>query len=135
VQRFGAQRTIPVTLREAPAPRTVAAGPERPAERAPASAPQLGIGIEPLAAQAVQAGGLPAGTRGLVVREVDPSGPAAGLLFRDDVISATLGASGQRPVRTPEELATAVRAAPNGVVSLLVTTPQGTRVVNLALGQ
>jgi serine protease Do len=134
VQRFGTQRTVPITLREAPTERTTAAA-ARPAERAPASAPKLGIGIEPLPAEAVQAGGLPAGTRGLVVRDVDPSGPAAGNLFRDDVITAALGAGGQRPIRTTEDLAAVVRAAPNGVVSLLVATPQGTRVVNLALGQ
>jgi serine protease Do len=125
---------VPITLREAPTERTTAAA-ARPAERAPASAPKLGIGIEPLPAEAVQAGGLPAGTRGLVVRDVDPSGPAAGNLFRDDVITAALGAGGQRPIRTTEDLAAVVRAAPNGVVSLLVATPQGTRVVNLALGQ
>jgi serine protease Do len=135
VQRFGAQRNIAVTLREAPAARTVAsAAPARPAP-APASAPKLGIGIEPLPADGVQAAGLPSGTRGLVVRQVDPSGPAAGLLFQDDVITATLGAGGQRPVRTNEDLSAAVRSAPNGVVSLLVAARGGTRVVNMALGQ
>jgi hypothetical protein len=81
----------------------------------------------------VPTGGLPAGTRGLVVREVDPSGPAAGLLFQNEVLTATLSAGGQRPLRTAEDLAAAVRGAPNGVVSLLVATPQGTRVVNIAL--
>jgi serine protease Do len=137
VQRYGAQRSIPVTLREAPAPRTTAAAaPARPAERAPASAPALGISIAPYTggeATSARASELPAGTRGLAVRDVDPSGPAAGLLFRDDVITATLGAGGQRPIRSADDLATAVRAAPNGVVSLQVANGPTTRVVNIGV--
>ncbi len=136
LQRFGTQRSVQVTLREAPAPQaTASARPSRDAAPRPSSAPQLGIGIEPLGAEAVQAGGLPAGTRGLVVREVDPRGPSAGSLFEGDVITATLGAAGQRPIRATEDLASAVRSAPNGVVSLLVTRREGSRVVNVALGQ
>jgi serine protease Do len=136
VQRFGAQRTLAVTLREAPAEQTVAAGARAtpaPTEEAPSTS--LGIRTRPAPAEALQAGGLPADTRGLLVGQVDPRGPAAGLLFQDDVITATIGAGGRRPVRTAADLAAAVRAAPNGVVSLLVTRREGSRVVNIALEQ
>jgi serine protease Do len=137
VQRYGTPRTLAVTLREAPAERTVAeARPARGPADTPATAPRLGIGTVPLAGEAVQTAGVPAGTRGLLVRTVEPSGPAAGLLFEGDVITATLGAAGQRPIRTAEDLAAAVRSAPNGVVSLLVTRAQaGSRVVNVQFGQ
>jgi serine protease Do len=145
LQRFGTQRAARVTLREAPAAPTVASA--APVEREPtsASAPKLGIAFEPFtpqaAAQARQAAQveLPANAQGLLVREVDPSGPGAGLLFPYDLITGTVGASGQRPLRTEADLRAALAAAPNGVISLLVTnpgtarTPAGTRVVNIGL--
>ena len=135
VQRYGTQRAINVALREAPVERTTAAATERPAERTPTAAPKLGIGIQPLPPEAVRAGGLPAETRGLLVGTVDPSGPSAGLLFEGDVITATLGSGGRRAVRSNDDLASAVRSSPNGVVSLLVTRREGSRVVNVALAQ
>jgi serine protease Do len=73
VQRYGAQRNIAVTLREAPAARAVASaaarrGPPRPRRRRRSSA----SASSRLPADGVQAAGLPSGTRGLVVRQVDP---------------------------------------------------------------
>jgi S1-C subfamily serine protease len=69
-----------------------------------------------------------------VVR-VDPNGPAAQQIIPQDVITATLNGGVQRPVRSAQDLQQAVSGAKNGVVSLLVYSPQaqGTRVVNIPL--
>ena len=139
VQRFGTQRTAQVTLKEAPAERTVAAAAPAVEERAPTQAPKLGVGFEALTADVAAQLQLPPSTRGLVVREVDPSGPAAGLLAEGDVITGTLSAAGQRPVRAAADLSAVVGNAPNGVVSLLVVGRANgqvlSRVVNVGLSQ
>jgi serine protease Do len=133
VQRFGTPRAARVTLREAPQERTIAAAPAA-VERAPTQAPRLGVGFEPLTPAIAQELQVPGTTQGLVVRDVDPSGPAAGLLTTGDVCTGTVGAAGQRPVRAAGDLASVVTNAPNGVVSLLVVgRGGGGRVVNIGL--
>jgi hypothetical protein len=71
------------------------------------------------------------------VASVDPDGLAAGQLVSRDVIVATLGGGTRKPVRSVEDLRSAVSAAKGGVLSLLVYTPQlqGTRVVNIEIGK
>jgi serine protease Do len=134
LQRFGEERTARLTLVEAPTPRveTLAA---RDEPVAPSSTPasRLGVTVAATTAQVVTELRLPSGTTGVVVSEVDPSGPAAGLLVPRDVITAVLGGRARRAVRSPEELRTAASSAPNGVVSLLVVTSGSgaTRVVNV----
>jgi serine protease Do len=134
VQRFGAQRTARITLKEAPSERTVAAAPAA-AERPATQAPRLGVGFEPLTAELARQLQLPPNTQGLAVRDVDPSGPAAGLLGVGDVITGTVGAAGQRPVRAAADLSAVEANAPNGVASLVVVSRQGARVVNIGLAR
>jgi serine protease Do len=66
---------------------------------------KLGIGVEPLTADAARRLELPAGTQGLVITQVDPSGAAAAAgLERGDVIVQV----NQQPVRSVAELKAAV---------------------------
>ena len=137
LQRYGEARTARLTLGEAPAERTVAAAPSVSTSRTPTA--RLGIGVAPLGqlpqAQRAQLR-VPANVQGLLVTEVDPSGPAARLLFRGDVIVAVLGAGGQRTaVASAEQLRDVTARAPRGVASLLVAAgPEGqTRVANVPL--
>jgi serine protease Do len=133
VQRFGTQRNFDITLGEAPREQ-VATG---DVERRGAPRRELGISVEPLTAEISRQLELPSDVRsGVVVADVDPSGPASGRLTRGDVITAVLGAGGrQRSIRSTEELRDVIAQAPGGVVSLLVYSPQarGTRVVNLQI--
>ncbi|HZF69006.1 MAG TPA: PDZ domain-containing protein, partial [Gemmatirosa sp.] len=121
---------------EAPGERTVAAAPSTTTSRAPTA--RLGIavaGIGELAqAQRTQLR-VPADVQGVLVTDVDPSGPAARLLQRGDVIAAVLGAGGTRTaVTTAEQLRDAVGRSRTGVASLLVAGPSGqTRVANVLL--
>ena len=108
VLRDGSEKQLGVTLGElAPKAETVAA------ETGPADEFKLGIGVRPLGREDVDELQLPAGTRGLVVTEVDPAGAAAAAgIAPGDVIErannqavgsvpelkAALGKSGDRPV-------------------------------------
>ena len=112
------------------------------ARRALAAAvrPELG-GPKRRPAQVAQQLEIPATTRGLVIQEVDPYGPAEGVLNSaasgsPDVIVAVEG----RAVRTSEDLRAAIReAASNGVISLTVFNQQfnlgqgGTQLVRIQL--
>jgi serine protease Do len=130
INRYGATRTVHVTLSEPP--NESAAAPASPGEGSGSG--QLGLRVEPLTPGIARQLQLPANTTGLVVDQVDPSGPA-GTLQRGDVIESVLGRGVARPVHTAEDLRDAVQQSPNGVVSLLVYSPQagGTRVVNIPL--
>ena len=97
------------------------------------AAPKLGLRLAPVTPEVVQQYRLPAGTQGLVVLDVDASGPSAQLLQQGDVIRAVLSSAGQRPVRTAGDLQSTVQAASNGVVSLLVAFRDQQRVVNIPL--
>jgi Do/DeqQ family serine protease len=78
---------------------------------------KLGITVEPLTSATAQQLGLPAGTLGLLVSEVEPTGPAgeAGLQ-QGDVIQQV----NQRPVRTADDLAAAVQRSANRPALLLI---------------
>ena len=99
----------------------------------------LGIQVTPVTQAVAAQYQLNASVRGLVVADLDPSGPSRGLLFQGDVITATVGRGGaQRPIQTPEQLHDALNAATNGVITLVVYNPQSTtnnrtRVVNVPL--
>lgn len=135
VQRFGAQRTIDLTLGEAPSEQMASGDGSRPetARR------QLGIAAEPLTPELARQLELPDNVRsGVVVADIDPSGPAAAHLAQGDVITASLGTGGrQRPIRSVEDLRAVVAQASGGIVSLMVYSPQAraTRVVNLQLAR
>ncbi|HKQ52198.1 MAG TPA: DegQ family serine endoprotease [Pyrinomonadaceae bacterium] len=78
---------------------------------------RLGISVVPLTPDAVSRLELPAETRGLLVREVDPDGPAADAgLRRDDVIEQV----NQQPVTSGAQLRAALDGAGTRPVLLLV---------------
>jgi len=135
VQRFGTQRTLDVTLGEAPRERVATGDVARPESNAPRR--QLGIGVEPLTPDIARQLEIPSNVTGLVVAEVDPSGPASGRLIEGDVITGALVAGRQRTIRNVEDLRSELTRASSGVVSLVVYSPRarGTRVVNMQLAR
>jgi S1-C subfamily serine protease len=91
--------------------------------------------VTPDAAQQLR---LPAGTRGLIVTDVTPGGPAWEVLFDDpqrggpDIILSVEG----KPVRTEAELRTALRnEKPGSIVTLRIynVRAQGRRVERIRL--
>jgi serine protease Do len=134
VMRYGTEQTVRLTLGEAPVPAGMVAGPAGGGAGAERSASRrLGVQVAPVTADVAAQLELPQGVRGLVVAAVDPRGPAVGRLVPSDVITARIVAGGERPVRSVQDLEQAITEARNGVVSLLVYSPQarGTRVVNI----
>jgi Do/DeqQ family serine protease len=92
---------------------------EEDSAQAPAKADtgKLGVGVEPLTAEAAGRLGLPATTRGLVVSQVDQSGPAAdaGIESGDVIVLAN-----QQPVSSAAELRAAVERTGSRPALLLV---------------
>ncbi|MBV8858256.1 MAG: DegQ family serine endoprotease [Acidobacteria bacterium] len=79
---------------------------------------KLGIGVTPLTPDLASRLRLPADRQGLVVTEVDPNGPAADAGLRQgDLIEQ----ANREPVKAPEDLRSAIDAAGNRPVLLLVT--------------
>ena len=105
---------------------------------------RLGVKASPLTPEGARDLGLPAGTRGVVVEEVDPSGPAGSgpYLFGLDTRSPDVILSVENtPVRTPTELRNALRDVSRGaIVTMIVYNRQagqggGRRVVRMRLGE
>jgi serine protease Do len=106
---------------------------------------RIGIKASPLTPEAARDLGLPTGTRGVVVEEVDPSGPAGSgpYLFGLDTRSPDVILSVENtPVRTPVELRNALRDVSRGaIVTMIVYNQQllqqgsGRRVVRMRLGE
>jgi S1-C subfamily serine protease len=99
---------------------------------------RLGISVEPVTADAAQQLRLPAGTRGLIVTDVTPGGPAWEVLFDDpqrggpDIILSVEG----KPVRTEADLRNALRnEKPGSIVTLRIynVRAQGRRVERIRL--
>jgi Do/DeqQ family serine protease len=113
VVRDGGERKITVTLDEAAASR--AARDEGDGESGDRTA--LGVAVAPLTPELAARSGLPAGVRGLLVQNVTPDSRAAdaGIQPGDVIVEAN-----RKPVRTVDELRSAVRSTPNRPVLLLV---------------
>ncbi len=132
-QRYGSQRSATVTLREAPPEKVADAAAANAPERGSA-APKLGIDFETVTPQLAQQLQMAEPTQGLLVTNVDPSGPSAGLLRQGDVIRSVLSSAGARPVRSTADLQSTLAAvSTNGVISLLVSFKDQQRVVNIPL--
>jgi serine protease Do len=138
--RYGTQGTAKVTLQEAPVERETVASNDAEAGSNATPTGRLGVSVEPLTTQNASEVRAPSSVRGLVVRDVQQSGPARGHLYEGDVIVAVIGRGGlQRPITTNAQLLDVVNNA-SGVISLLVYNSQfggtgGTRVVNVPLNQ
>jgi serine protease Do len=97
-----------------------------------AQAPRLGVAIAPnfVARRLRRAVGLPEAD-GLLIREVEEDSPAARAgITRGDLIVA---ASGQ-PVRTPDDLFDALKAAPAGTIALDIIRGTDERTIQVTLG-
>ncbi|HEY0779650.1 MAG TPA: trypsin-like peptidase domain-containing protein, partial [Gemmatirosa sp.] len=98
----------------------------------------LGLAVDAIDEGFARTASLPAADRGVRVRSVSRSGPAAALIGPGtDVITDVLAPGPRRHVRTPAELEAALAGArPGGAVSLRVygtAMPAGVRVVNLQM--
>src|SRR5205085_11794654 len=79
---------------------------------------KLGINVTPFTPELASRLRLPADKQGLVVTDVDPNGPAADAgLRKGDLIEQ----ANREPVRSPEDLRSAIEAAGDRPVLLLVT--------------
>ena len=76
----------------------------------------MGISVVPLTPDIAQQLQLKPGTTGLVVETVDPTGPAATVLQRGDVIQEV----NRQPVRTPQDLRAAIDKNGNKPALLLI---------------
>jgi serine protease Do len=89
---------------------------------------RLGVKVTPLTAELAREMNAPANLRGLLVEDVDPYGPADGLLFPPAAGGSVITAIEGTPVRTEADLRAALKAArPGEVVSLTVFIPGGNR--------
>ncbi len=112
VLRDGTEMTVPVTLGTLP-------DQNEKSSTSPEGTPggDRGITVESLSPQILQSLGLPPSTQGVVVDEVDPTGPASDSgLQRGDVIESVNG----QPVHNPQELASAFASAGKESALLLV---------------
>jgi serine protease Do len=127
VVRGGAEKTLNLTLGELPNQRQARAEVDSPPQqrRGGSDEPRLGLSLAP-------GGGA---EQGVVIADVDPSGPAADFGFKPgDVILEVAG----RSVSTPDDLRTALgkaRAEGKQSVLLRVKSDRGTRYVAIPLGR
>jgi serine protease Do len=142
-RKGGARKTIDVKLQalnDAPqvASRDTPGGPGEAAEEG-AAMNRLGISVEPVSPDAAVELQLPADTRGLIVTDVVPGGPAWEVLLDDpqrggpDIILSIEG----KPVRTEADLRKALLAEkPGSIVTLRVynARAQNRRVERIRLG-
>jgi serine protease Do len=140
--RYGQKKTFQVRVaeREGTTARVARADPPRPARPSSVAGAKLGISVEEYQPEAARRGGAP-GARGLRVVDVDPNGPASGLLRVEEeqpLIVAVLSASGRKEIRTESEFnAILSRLKAGDYVSLYVESlnprVSGGRVVNLKI--
>ena len=121
--RYGTKKTFRVRLTSAPKEgAVVASAGEQPLESASPTNSRLGISVEPLTAEIIQAARVPDQYRGLRVAEIEPGSPAEGRLQVNDVIVQILPE--KRKISTHADLTRALEGVKRGdYVSLLVYRP------------
>jgi S1-C subfamily serine protease len=126
MEQGGEERTASADSEETPKPSTDDA----------VSVEEMGVSVQAVTAQSTQEYDLPRETRGVLVTEVDPNGPAYGSIFSlseggPDVIQSVEGTV----VRTEAELRAALKGAGKGaIVTLKIFNPQAaTRIVRIRL--
>ena len=123
IVRNGQKQTVSVTLAEFP-DKTAAAS-----EGQPSSNALEGVQVDELTPQIAREIGLPAGTTGVVISDVDASSSAAEAgLQRGDVIQEV----NRQPVNNLEQYEKAIRATGNGEVLLLINRGGATRYVAIS---
>ncbi len=122
--RYGTKKNFRVRLGAAPsADETVAAATPRPATPAPASS-RLGISVEPVPAELVQASQMPAEYRGLLIAAVEPGSPSQDLdiIPGRDVIVQVLPS--KKKIQSTADLQAVLEGVKKGdVVSFLIYRP------------
>jgi serine protease Do len=124
VVRAGAEKTLSLTLGELPNQREARADAKEQPEKKTSNEPRLGLSLTP-------GGSEP----GVVVADVDPSGPAADFGFKPGDVILEVGG---QTVATPAEVGKALgKARDDGKRSVLmrVKSEQGTRFVAIPLGR
>ena len=134
--RYGTRKTFQVRLAAAPKDNAVVADAEDDAKPAPTStSSRLGISVEPVSPELVQAARVPEQYRGVRVADVEPGSPSEGRLAVGDVIVQMLPE--KKRISSTADLQKALDGVRAGdYVSFLVYRPQrggggGTVVVNL----
>jgi Do/DeqQ family serine protease len=113
IVRDGARRDVTVKLDEATASRSA----RREAEPATEDKASLGVSVAPVTPEVAARFRLPGSVKGLVVEDVNPDGRAADAgVQQGDVIQEV----NRRPVRTVEELRTAVRSSADKPLLVLI---------------
>ncbi len=140
VMRYGKEMTFHVKLDQAPQePSQVASAAGEGSSGTPHQdvSNKLGVSVEPIPADALQAANLPSSQRGLLVEQVDPSGPAFQKIApQRDVILQVRYPGPVATVHTVADLESALKRVKKGdVVSLLVLDKNSkqTRVVSLRI--
>jgi serine protease Do len=142
-RKGGVRKTFNVKLQALNEQPAVASAGDTDADQADsatgAAVNRLGISVEPVTADAAQQLQLPPDTRGLIVTDVTPGGPAWQVLFDDpqtggpDIILSVEG----KPVKTEADLRKAVQSEkPGSIVTLRVYNPRGQsrRIERIRLG-
>jgi Do/DeqQ family serine protease len=114
VVRDGNERTLQVTLEEAPASRAARG---RSGSGSGADDTALGVAVAPLTPETAAGAGLPRDARGLLVQSVNPDGRAANAGIRQGDVIAEVN---RKPVGTIEELRGALKASAGRPVLMLV---------------
>jgi serine protease Do len=123
IVRNGQKQTVSVTLAEFPDKTATAS------EGQPSSTALEGVQVDELTPQIAREIGLPAGTTGVVISDVDASSSAAEAgLQRGDVIQEV----NRQPVNNVEQYEKAIRATGNGEVLLLINRGGATRYVAIS---
>ncbi|MDQ5836539.1 MAG: DegQ family serine endoprotease [Acidobacteriota bacterium] len=133
VVRDGRELQLRATLAELPVEKTKGDDAAAGAGAGANESGKLGVAVEPLTPELAARAELARDTRGLVVRSVEPEGPAADAGIRaGDIIQEV----NRQPVGTREELRAALERSGTRPVLVLVTRPgQGTVFLTVHLGQ
>ncbi len=139
VMRYGKSMTFKVKLTEAPSETQVAQADDRPSDRKAPSFDKIGISVEPISPERMRQADLNESQRGLIVTDVDVSGPGYRQIFPGQVVLEAGVAGPRHAVRTVAEFeATLSKAKAGDIISLLVFDPRSenktTLVVNLRVG-
>ncbi len=128
VLRDGQNQTLNVTLAQMPEQQAGTEGEQQQQQEQPATEPHLGLSLAP--AKDVRG----SGGEGVVVLNVDPSGPAA----QDGVQSGdVILAAGGKPVQTPADVRQAInenRSQGRHSILMRMKTAAGTRFIALPIG-
>ncbi|HWW76057.1 MAG TPA: PDZ domain-containing protein, partial [Pyrinomonadaceae bacterium] len=122
LSRDGREQQVPLTLGELPVEKETAAAGDGGGARGAANTGKLGIHVEPLTPALAQRFNLKSGAQGLVVTDVDESGPAAEAGVQEgDVIEEV----NRRPVRNVADLQAALQQTGTRPALLLVNRGDG----------